>query len=224
MVPQAPAPTVSFDELKRAARRYGECTAFNESLASALERITPGTDLAAPTGGRDSLEDLIDFLNTWGCRLPARNRKHRESLKDGLRVWWQQRPDDHLPSYDATLVDDELDLTGIPAVFDGLVAIEVPKARGRRSLGPVAASKTLYVLRPAVCLPWDARIAKVLGHRSRNGADYVAYLRGAREVVKAILDGPDAGSLLTLTEGDGPSAATLVNQFYFMEYTFSARK
>ncbi len=222
MLPQAPA--VSFDELKRAARRYGEQTPFNESLASVLERITPGTDLAVPTDGRDPLEDLLDFLNKWGCRLPAGNREHRERLKDGLRAWWRQRPDDRLPPCHATLEDENLDVSGIAVVFDALATIEVLKARGRRRFGPVAASKTLYVLRPGVCLPWDTRIAEALGHRRRDGADYVAYLRDARALVNAILNGPDADRLLMLTNGDGPSAASLVNQFYFMEYTFSARK
>ncbi len=67
-----------------------------------------------------------------------------------------------------------------------LAAVPVATGRVARSLGPTAAAKALYAVRPRVVMPWDAAVAARLYGR-RDGAAFASHLRTGRAWAQAAL-------------------------------------
>jgi len=69
----------------------------------------------------------------------------------------------------------------VAEIFDSLSDLVVAQ-RGshpdeqRVSLGPAAAAKTIFALRPDAFAPWDAATRRAFGHNG-SGKSYVAYLK-----------------------------------------------
>jgi hypothetical protein len=70
--------------------------------------------------------------------------------------------------------------------YVALSAVPVAAGRIARSLGPTAAAKALYALRPRVVMPWDAAIAARLYGR-RDGAAFASHMRTGRAWAQAAL-------------------------------------
>jgi len=218
--PGLPGEPISLRELREACRKYDECTSYNESLERVRTRIGPDMDLGRlrTATGEDPFECLIDFLNQWGCRLPKKSPQLRKQTKDGLRAWWQQYAR-ALPSRSERLIDAPLDSDRVLTLYRQL-------RKGPYGFGPASASKTLYVLRPKVFIPWDRKIRTALGHGEGPGDHYMQYLANARcDLIGADDRRERKRSCLDELESQlGCSAAELINKLYFMRYTYPSRK
>ncbi len=71
--------------------------------------------------------------------------------------------------------------------YGDLVRLPVSAGRTVRSLGPTAAAKTLYALRPEAIMAWDAAIAERL-HGIRDAAAFTRHLLLGRDWARAVLD------------------------------------
>jgi hypothetical protein len=106
-------------------------------------------------------------------------------------VGWFEQLGNRLPSHIARLVSmSEYSLDPMAEVFDSLSSPVVAKRRTYPenqlvSLGPTAAAKTLFALRPHVFVPWDVAMRREFGHDG-SGVSYVAYLKEVQTKLRDI--------------------------------------
>lgn len=136
------------------------------------------------------------FLNPWQCRLPnpesnEKNQQKRELILEryartypGLADWWRSFHE-MLPAASERLVDaSDDDLKRCVEPFEELCDVQVADEQlyKRKSYGEVAASKTLYILRPHYFIAWDDDTQTAFGFPSGGscGRFYVRFLKRAR--------------------------------------------
>ncbi|MDH6135422.1 hypothetical protein P3T37_004837 [Kitasatospora sp. MAA4] len=170
----------SFAQLRAAAEvfnGYGSVDAGWERWSAA----TAGApDLSLP----EHREALHRWLNSWGCRLRYPREGEPDLLSAGLASWWQRRGA-HLPAVPLSKLTDH-QITDLADGYAELAAVPVAGGRSARTLGPTAAAKALYALRPAAVMPWDAAIAVHL-HGARDGEAFARHLRCGRAWARAVL-------------------------------------
>ena len=136
---------------------------------------------------------LHRWLNSWGCRLPYPQEGGPYPLGEGLAAWTDRH---HLPGTPLSdLTDPEID--AVATAYEELAQLPVRPRPRPRSLGPTAAAKALYALRPHTVMPWDAAIATEL-YGARDGAAFARHLRTGRAWARAVLteSGQSAGALV----------------------------
>jgi hypothetical protein len=143
------------------------------SWQTLLGATAPAIDLSRPAHQQAALR----WLNAWGCRIRYPRPGEPDVAGAGLGRWWAQWSA-ALPAAGVTLAelaDPAIDALG-PA-YAALVATPVSAPPRARGLGPTAATKLLYALRPAA-------LAVSLGQPDRTLAKmlddycYLAYTRG----------------------------------------------
>ncbi|MFE9427156.1 MmcQ/YjbR family DNA-binding protein [Kitasatospora sp. NPDC006697] len=166
-------------ELREAARvfaGYGP----DRGWARWAAETAPAADLADP----EHRAALHRWLNAWGCRIRYPRPGEPDLLADGLAAWWSRHgaglPD---PAGDTLAGLTDRQIEALAAAYGELHALPVGPTR---TLGPTAAAKALYALRPAAVMPWDAAIAKRL-HGSRDTAAFARHLRCGRAWARAVL-------------------------------------
>lgn len=180
-----PPPTMARLRAMGAALASLDYVHFDQALADARRDIGPNADLnEAEIVGR-----LRCWLNAWGCRLRyPREGEAMDPFVSGVETWWvdwQHRLP--APTRGLDLLGDP-DLLVLADAYETLrqLPISLPGAARRRSIGPTAASKLLYFLRPEAALPWDAQIAGRFGTgRGRDG--FLAHLDRSRSWARALV-------------------------------------
>jgi len=194
----------SIDKFKRECDLYEENPSYTDTLVDFRTWIEARTAAGAlDLSQREDGRKLIVWLNQWGCRLPTANRDHYDNTLRGLRTWWPEfegRLADTAPLMDYAELEDWSEEThGGPArpkdlatrfprvtdlidVFEGLREQQL----GSRCFGPVAASKTLFVLRPDLFVAWDNPMMNALGYRGGSGARYARFLNDVRERLERV--------------------------------------
>ncbi|MFG2621626.1 MmcQ/YjbR family DNA-binding protein [Streptomyces sp. NPDC048507] len=171
-LPPAPGP----DRLREAAGVFAAFPGVDRGWLALLAATAPGPDLSRPAH-RDALHR---WLNAWGCRIRYPRDGEPDPLGSGLGAWWERH---ELPAAPlAALTERECAL--LAAAYGDLAALPL----GRRTLGPTAAAKALFALRPRTVMPWDAAIATRL-HGGRDAAAFERHLRTGRAWARAALDG-----------------------------------
>jgi hypothetical protein len=159
---------------------------------------------------QDHVTLLRDWLNKWGCRIKKDKAPAEFSrpLADWSRRWTPRLPSQHLRN----LSDPEIALLG-DAYWD----------LRNSALGPAAAAKTLFALRPETAIPWDELIRVGLDFKD-NRAGYPGMLRRSREELhRLVLDASHFG----ITESDipaqigspGRTLARLLDEYHWITLT-----
>ncbi|HXF73180.1 MAG TPA: hypothetical protein VNO79_11290, partial [Actinomycetota bacterium] len=163
---------LSVEDLRRFLLGYGAVTNYDRRLEELWGKVRREVDLERG----DHRDALIDWLRHWGCRH-LRIRDHAETSA-ALLAWWRERGGS-LPGRDRDLLDlRPEELEALARAFDALAG-RVAASRERMGrpaavrVGPTAAAKALFALRPRTCPPWDEPIRAGLGF----GADGAAYRR-----------------------------------------------
>jgi hypothetical protein len=106
----------------------------------------------APEPRLESAAEIVGVLNRWACRLST------ERAPGALETWL--RAHDLEEFEQLTILDPRLPgrADELGALHDGL--IRHMQAGGVRNMGPAAASKALYVLRPRLFVMWDKEIRR----------------------------------------------------------------
>ncbi|MFI5631012.1 hypothetical protein ACIA8E_16875 [Streptomyces sp. NPDC051664] len=206
----------TLDQLRSAVGRFSRYTAAEAAWTTLREATAPAIDPAA-AGHRAA---LLAWLNAAGCRIRYPRPGEPDPFDSGVAHWWQRRGGE-LPAPGVALT--ELDDAGIEQValcFAELSATPASLARRPRPLGPTAAAKLLYALRPQAVMPWDAAIAQAL-HGGRDGGAFAGHQRLGRAWGRAVLDeaGTDESSLAAQLGVTGRPLAKMLDDYCYLTLT-----
>jgi hypothetical protein len=210
------APTV--DDLRRTAVVFNGYSNVDRSWWALAAATAPAMDLADPA----HRTILLRWLNSWGCRIRYPREGEPSLFDTGVADWWQAFGHS-LPSADLERLTDA-EIGALADAYAGMAGIAVaPPPRGR-TLGPTAAAKALYALRPRTVMPWDAAIAAQLyGGRDRDAFD--RHLRQGRAWAATVRAewGGDAGDLPTAIGRPGISLAKILDEYCYVSVTRHGR-
>jgi len=165
----APLAPPSLTAMRSVLPQYGVFS-FDRTLAAAQESLGSDPD---PASG-DQARRLRVWLNQWTCRIGYPSGE-RDVFVESLAGWWSRAGDD-LPPAEKRLAElGDVELGGIAAAYGDLWQRPAAvSASGRiRTMGPTAAAKLLYFLRPNAVTAWD----KAISARTGGGSDQQAFLR-----------------------------------------------
>ncbi|WP_018348648.1 hypothetical protein [Longispora albida] len=156
--------------LKAAVAEFAAYSRPDQTWATLLAATAPSID-PGQAGHRTALHA---WLNAWGCRIRYPREGEPDVFSDGLAAWWDDWSG-RLPSPELALADlDDAAISGIGECFAALSAMPAALAKRPRPLGPTAAAKLFFALRPLAVMPWDEAIALRL-HGARDGAAFAAH-------------------------------------------------
>ncbi|MGI5237793.1 hypothetical protein [Dactylosporangium sp. CA-139066] len=204
-------------DLQRTAAVFNGFPNVDRSWLRLVDQTAPAVDLSRA----EHRALLLRWLNSWGCRIRYPREGEPAPFDDGVADWWD-RWGPALPAADlAALDDDEIALLG--DAYAGLAAVAVSAGPVRRSLGPTAAAKALYALRPNAIMPWDAAIAAAL-HGGRDGPAFAAHQRLGRQWALAVLaeTGIEERRLAALVGRPQISLAKILDEYLYVRVTMSA--
>ncbi|MGW7460464.1 MmcQ/YjbR family DNA-binding protein [Streptomyces sp. NPDC054797] len=209
-----PPPTPSLAELRASADVFNAFPGVDRSWRALREETGSRLDLS-DAGHRTALHR---WLNSWGCRIRYPREGEPDVFGAGLAAWAARHPLPDAPL--AALTPREI--SRFAKAYEALATLPV----GRRGLGPTAASKTLYALRPASVMPWDAAIAERL-YGVRDGAAFARHLQIGRTWARAALaeaGGPPEAALCADLGRPGVSLAKILDEHLYLTITYRARK
>ncbi|CCH31353.1 hypothetical protein ABZ816_03650 [Actinosynnema sp. NPDC047251] len=199
--------------LRAAVVAFGGGTEPEKSWTVLLAATAPAIDLALPA----HREAAHRWLNAWGCRIRYPKAGEPPVFDTALAAWWE-RWHAALPTARTRLgglADEQIAELG--ACFADLVATP---AAATRSLGPTAAAKLLFALRPNSLMPWDDLIAQKL-HGARDGTADVAHLTLGRTWAVELLAeaGTDEPDLVAQLGRPGRSLAKVLDEYCYLVHT-----
>lgn len=206
------APSVA--DLRRAAVVFNGFANADTAWLRLAEATKPAIDLSRT----DHRAILLRWLNAWGCRIRYPREGEPAPFDTGIAAWWRSWRA-ALPTVSlAHLRDCDIDATA--AAYAALSGVEVSTGRPRRTLGPTAAAKTLYALRPRAIMPWDAAIAARV-HRARDGAAFGRHLRLGRAWAAAVIaeSGTGEDMLPGLLGRPAVSLAKILDEYLYVTIT-----
>jgi len=133
---------------------YDSLTPFNKSLKLLKHDTGNSIDLA----NLEHHRSLLRWLNDWGCRHLARDQHHVASRS--IRDWYLADGATLFADTIATWELEDFDLETAARVYGALKDMAAARRvrAGRNldvSIGPTAASKILFAIRPKALMPWD---------------------------------------------------------------------
>ncbi|WP_328789623.1 MmcQ/YjbR family DNA-binding protein [Streptomyces sp. NBC_00273] len=208
--PLPPAPSLA--ELRASAEVFNGFAGVDRSWQALREETGGALDLSL-AAHRSALHR---WLNSWGCRIRYPREGEPDAFGAGLAAWWGRHALAHAPL--ARLTPREI--SRFAAAYEELAALPI----GRRSLGPTAAAKALYALRPDSVMPWDAAIAVRL-HGVRDGAAFARHLELGRSWARTALEeggGLDEAALCAEIGRPGVSLAKILDEHLYVTITHAA--
>ena len=202
---------------------FGRCSQdrADRSLAALLVRTDGLPDPSAP-GHCDA---LLWWVNQWGCRIRLPRDGEEQAFARSLSAWWSEW---HavLPDAEIAAVSDR-DIDRLAEAYEGLARrpatghVKHGASTWRRSFGPTAAAKILYVLRPGTATPWDAAIARstVGGTTSEH---FRRHLVTARAWARSALDEAAAAGVADIPAYVGRSKSSLakiLDEWHYLTIT-----
>jgi hypothetical protein len=210
------SPTV--DAVRSGVRVFSESPLPDRSYEVLRAATGRQIDLARP----DHRHALHRWLNAWGCRIRVARAGEADPFDVAIESWWE-RDGGALRAIRKPLAElTDRDLQRLGATFDSLnVSIVAFDKNGKsRSLGPTAAAKALYALRPRSVMPWDLAIASQL-HGARDGAAFTNHLVLGRQWANSLLQesGLDETDLVAALGRPGSTLARVLDEYCFVRYT-----
>jgi hypothetical protein len=187
------------------------------------EMLRAATAPAIDPARRAHRAALHRWLNAWGCRIRYPQPGEADLFDRSLAAWWRHRAAGlgpvHAPL--AELSDDEIDVIAEAYVDLSAAAVAVDARGHARTMGPTAAAKCLYALRPRSVMPWDLMIAERL-HGGRDRQAFAGHLRLGRRWARDLLASSGLGEAALLADLDRPGAtlAKVLDEYCYLRYTF----
>jgi len=199
-------------------REFADFGAADRSTAALREATGPELDLSRPAHRRA----LHHWLNAWGCRIRSVRAGEPDPFDDAIVKWWKSERRS-LRAIDVPLgqLSDEHLRTLGAAYADLSVAIVAFDKNGKaRSMGPTAAAKALYALKPGAVMPWDLAIAVEL-HGARDAAAFTSHLALGRTWARSLLaeSGLDEVQLVAELGRPGATLAKVLDEYCYVRYT-----
>ncbi|MEU5694666.1 hypothetical protein [Actinosynnema sp. NPDC020468] len=205
--------TPTLATLRASALTFGGYDQPDRSWSALTLATAPGLDLALPAH-RDAAHV---WLNAWGCRIRKPRDGEPRVFDEAVAAWWE-RWHTGLPAREVWLAElSDEDAAALGECFADLAAT---RAAPTRTLGPTAASKLLFALRPNALMPWDNLIAQRL-HGARDGAAYTRHLTTGRTWARAVLaeSGLAEAVLVEQLGRPGGSLAKVLDEYCYLVYT-----
>lgn len=205
-------------DLRAAAATFSGFAGADRSWHAFVAATAPRVDLSRA----EHRAHLLRWLNAWGCRIRYPGDGETAGYHDGVAAWWRQCGSGLPTTSLGRLADAEIETLG--EAYAALAATAVTAGRPARTLGPTAAAKALYALRPATVMPWDAAIAARL-HGARDGAAFGRHLRLGREWAAAVRAGAgvDEEAVPGLVGRAGVTLAKLLDEYCYVSITMAGR-
>ncbi len=205
---------------------YDSLTSFNKSLRLLKESYIPdGIDLSNPV----HCASLLEWLNDWGCRHLS--KKSHDIASSAILDWYKQEGM-KLFSTEKSLGElDDQEITRAVDSYDSLKnSIGAHKTRDGKNLkldiGPTAASKILFALRPQALMPWDEAMRKEF-RCDGSKESYFNFLMNIRNLAYKIRDLCRANDFDILElprkiDRDGSTVLGLINEYVWVTVTRNA--
>jgi hypothetical protein len=208
-----PSDPPELDTLRETALLFKGFTNVDKTWLQLLADTKPAIDLSLP----DHRTMLLRWLNSWGCRIRYPRPGEPAPFDSGMLNWWESwsavLPDVSLVS----LTDESID--AVASAYTELAALPVANGKVRRTLGPTAAAKALYAMRPNAIMPWDAAIAARL-HGGRDGAAFGRHLRLGREwAAKVIAEAGGEEAVAEIVGRPGIPLAKILDEYLYVTIT-----
>jgi len=171
---------VTLSKLAIASTMYDSLTPFNHSLGRLDKATGSRMDLTNP----QHRIYLLTWLNDWGCRnLP---KEQHDVASNSILKWYEVYGaslfSNEKPLWDLADVDLEITARSYGSLKDEIGAWRVRgKSKRKVHIGPTAASKILFTLRPKALMPWDDAMRKRFGYNGSPGS-YFEYLIEIRDL------------------------------------------
>ena len=154
--------SVNLCNLALACSMYDSLTGFNSSLRRLKESTSGGIDLSNPA----HRTSLLNWLNDWGCRHLSKESHHIAS--SAILDWHNQEGVKLFPIGKVLWELDNQEMATAVAAYGSLKERTgaCPNRGGKRlqmDIGPTAASKILFAIRPEALMPWDEAMRKEFG-------------------------------------------------------------
>lgn len=205
-------------DLRGTAAVFNGFTNADASWLRLVADTAPG-----PDPGRAGHRVLLHrWLNSWGCRIRYPQPGEPAPFEESLGAWWQACQTALPETSLARLAGAEIDAAA--ESYASLARVRVSAGGAARTLGPTAAAKLLYALRPAAIMPWDAAIA-IRMYGARDGAAFGRHLRLGRSWARAVIaeTGADETTLPGLIGRPGISLAKILDEHLYVTITLAAR-
>lgn len=208
--PHAP----DLEQLRAAVARFSQLPGVDRTATP--ETTAPTLDLAI----REHRTALLRWLNSWGCRIRYPREGETDLFDAGIRDWAARWAGAMVPAEVtlAQLTHEDIALLG--EYYADLANLTVGTPVRPRSLGPTAAAKALYRLRPRTFMPWDDAIANSL-HGARDAMAFMAHQRLGQRWARRLLDesGLDERALASALGSEGRSLPKLLDDYCYMRFT-----
>jgi hypothetical protein len=203
-------------DLRRTATVFNGFANVDKSWLRLVEETAPAIDLSRV----EHRTLILRWLNSWGCRIRYPREGEPAPFDSSIAAWWETWHRALPATGLAGLTDHEIAALG--DAYADLTAVEVSAGRARRALGPTAAAKALYALRPNAIMPWDAAIAAAL-HGGRDGTAFAEHLRLGREWATLIIAEADVDEqrLPALIGRPQIPLAKLLDEYLYVTITMS---
>jgi hypothetical protein len=168
---------------------------------------------------------LRRWLNAWGCRI-AYPDEFADPFAETIADWWP-RWQGRFPTDGVELADlSDADLSAFAGAFAELAA--GPAAVNRRGtvrrFGPTAASKAIWVLRPAAVAPWDYRIAATTTGGRRDAGGYEEHQRVLRRWARSLRAGHPGVDIPEAVGRPDSTVARVLDEWCYLSFTRGRRR
>jgi hypothetical protein len=209
---------LSLDDVRSKLRASGQLGGADRSYTALLTATSPGLD----PGIAAHRQALHRWLNAWGCRIRYAGPGEPDLFDAAIAAWWIRRghPLGRVNEPLAQLSDEHIEV--LAEAFEDLSAstVAVDARQHGRTMGPTAAAKCLYALRPRSVMPWDLMIAQRL-HGGRDRVAFARHLRLGRRWADQVLgaSGLDEEHLVADLDRPGSSLAKVLDEYCYIRYT-----
>jgi hypothetical protein len=201
---------------------FRSLTSYNDSFARLNESIRGSMDLT----NSEHRQHLLNWLNNWGCRNLS---KEKHNVASGSILDWYLQLGTNLFTDETPLwVLSDNDLQMAKEAY-GRLKDKTGAWRTRSQskqevhIGPTAASKILFALRPQALIPWD-EATRVSFNCSGDPESYLKYLKTIRDLTYHIRDlckrkGFQINELPQKLSLPNSAVITLVNEYIWITET-----
>ena len=152
------------------------CFVFARVDGGAYDRLLEETGEYVDLSILDHQLSILRWLSAWGIRAIPRNYHNAPSdTSEQMKSWYESNELFDRNRNLQELKDSDLDLVG--DAYEKLIRV--------RYIGPTAAAKILFAIRPKSLMPWDEPIRNELQY-NETSQSYINFLRYAQAKIQEV--------------------------------------